>query len=208
MKTIEYFFSTHSAYAYFGSATLRRLAAAHGRRILHRPFEFWPVIHAARGVREPLFSEAYHAYYFGLEIERWSAFRQAPIALPRPTHHDNPLALSSGMVIAADQNGQAVDDLAHAILEAHWRDDADIADPDRLAAIARAAGLEAEPLLAEAVRAETQAVFRANTEEAIGRAIFGSPTYFLDGEMFYGQDRLELMAYRLGAAEAAAGESQ
>jgi 2-hydroxychromene-2-carboxylate isomerase len=194
MPAIEYFYSTHSAFAYLGSARLMAIAAAAGRDIVHRPVDLGPVMRAARGASFSGCSDAHRAYFFGREIERWSEFRGAPAVNFRPTHHDNDLSLSSGMIIAAAQAaGQSADRLAHAILEAHWRDDADHADPDTLARIAGSAGYDAEALLGRARDADIQAQFQANTEEAIARSVFGSPTYFVDGDMFYGQDRLDMV---------------
>ena len=73
------------------------------------------------------------------------------------------------------------------------RDDADLADRETLAQLGGEVGLEPVPLLAAALSPEVQAAYEANTEEAIERSVFGSPTYFVDGDMFYGQDRLELV---------------
>ena len=97
------------------------------------------------------------------------------------------------MIIAGIQQGLNVDLLAHAMLEAHWRDDADLADRDTLTKLSRAVDIAPEPLLEAALTAEIQAQYAANTDEAVARSVFGSPTYFVDGDMFYGQDRLELV---------------
>ena len=193
MPTIEYFYSTHSAFAYIGSARLIEIARTAGREIVHRPINLGPVVKAARGAGFSGFSEAHRAYYFGREIERWSEHRSAPAVNFRPTHHDNDLSLSSGMIIAAIAGGENADKLAHAILEAHWRDDADHADPETLQRIASAAGYDAEKLLSRARDSDIQDQFSANTQDAVARSVFGSPTYFVDGDMFYGQDRLELV---------------
>lgn len=193
MSRIEYFYSTHSAFAYIGSARFKQIAESASREIVHKPFDFGKVLRAARGTGFTGFSAAHRAYFFGREIERWSEYRGAPAVNFRPTHHDNDLALSSGMVIAAATSGQSSDALAHAILEAHWRDDADHADPATLDRIATQAGYDGKALIEQALSPGIQAVFQANTEEAIARSVFGSPTYFVDGDMFYGQDRLELV---------------
>jgi 2-hydroxychromene-2-carboxylate isomerase len=190
---IEYFYSTHSAFAYIGSARFMAIARAAGREIVHKPMNLGPVMMAARGDGFGGFSEAHRAYFFGREIERWSEYRGAPAVNYRPTHHDNDLSLSSGMIIAAIDAGLSADNLAHAILEAHWRNDADHADPETLTRLATGANYDARRLLDRARDPDIQAKFRANTQEAIERSVFGSPTYFVDGDMFYGQDRLEFV---------------
>ena len=83
------------------------------------------------------------------------------------------------------------------MLEEHWRDDADLADRATLTDIGNAARVKAEALLGVALSSDVQAIYRSNTEEAVARTVFGSPTYFVDGDMFYGQDHLELVARTL-----------
>lgn len=193
MNTIEYFYSTHSAFAYIGAARLIEIAAAAGCRIVHRPVDLGPVMLGAGARAVPERTPAYRAYFFGREIARWAEFRGVPIIDHRPTFHDNSLALSSGLLIAAVQDRLDVDRLSYAMMSAHWRDDADLADADTLAGMTRSVGIDPEPLLASALTPDVQQVFAANTKEAIERSVFGSPTYFIDGDMFYGQDHLELV---------------
>lgn len=200
MKTIEYFYSAHSAFAYFGSSQLMAIANAANARIDHRPIDLLPVVAATGPGYIGALTQARRDYFFGREIERWSQWRGAPIARLRPTHHDNDLALASGVLIAAQQGGGNIDALSHAILQAHWRDDADIADADTLARIAGSLGIDGAPLLTMAMNETTQDQFRRNTREAIARHCFGSPTYVVDGDMFYGQDRLEFVERALTEA--------
>ena len=197
---IEYFYSSHSGYAYLGSAALKRIADAAGMRIAHRPFDLRRVVRAAKGPGFSGFSDAYRAYFFGTEIDRWAAFRGVEIMESTPTHHDNGIALSGGFLIAAAEAGADIDTLSHAVLTAHWRDDADLDDRATLARIAAACGLDGEALVTQADSAPIQAIYEANTDEAIARGLFGSPTYLLDGEMFYGQDRLDFLARALGVS--------
>ena len=97
------------------------------------------------------------------------------------------------MLIAGLEQGTEIGPLAHAILEAHWRDDADFASAETLAALAEKIAIDAAPLLAAALTPEIRVLYAKNTEEAIQRSVFGSTTYFVDGDMFYGQDRLEMI---------------
>jgi 2-hydroxychromene-2-carboxylate isomerase len=193
MADIEYFYAAHSAFAYLGSARFMEIAAAAGRRILHRPVDLRKVVAAASPTGFAERSKAHRAYYFGREIERWSEYRNAPVMGGIPTYHHHDIGLPNCMLIAAQEAGGNVDGLAHAMLRAHWRDDADLADRDTLHAIAAGIGVDAAPLLAAADAPEIRALYDAYTEEAIARSVFGSPTYFVDGDMFYGQDHLELV---------------
>lgn len=193
MREIEYFYSAHSAFAYIGSARLAAICTAHDCTLRHRPFALSPVVEAAGAPAFRGRSRANVDYYFGREIERWAEMRGVDIIDHRPTHHDSPLTLSNGMLIAAAEQGGDVDALAHALLQAHWRDDIDLGDPDALARTAKALGIDPAPLLTAALSPHIQAIHDENGREAIARNVFGSPTYFLAGEMFYGQDHLEML---------------
>ncbi|MBO6949980.1 MAG: 2-hydroxychromene-2-carboxylate isomerase [Rhodospirillales bacterium] len=196
MKTIEYFYSAHSAYAYIGSKLLMETARDKGARIDHRPMDLRAVVAATGPGPHNSRTPERRLYFSGREIERWAEYRGVGI-LPWPAFHDHEIASSNGMLIAGLLQGTNIDALAHRFLEAHWRDDADLADKDTLAALARDVGLDPAPLLGAIGSPEVTAVYEANTKEAIERSVFGSPTYFVDGDMFYGQDHLELVARAL-----------
>jgi 2-hydroxychromene-2-carboxylate isomerase len=193
VKQIEYFYSGHSAFAYLGAKRLSEICAAQGWSIIHRPFDFWPVVRAAAGPDFKVRSAAHMSYFFGRELTRWAEWRDLPIVSFRPTFHDNPLALPNGVIIAAADAGGDVDGLSFDILQAHWRDDADIADTATLVELAKKRGMDGENLIAAAMSEGVQAIHAANTAEAIERNVFGSPTYFVDGDMFYGQDHLDMV---------------
>ncbi|TMM55277.1 2-hydroxychromene-2-carboxylate isomerase [Sulfitobacter sabulilitoris] len=197
MKTIEYFYSAHSAYAYLGAWRLAGVATEAGARVVHRPFDFLPVLRAAGAPPFDARSQAHIDHFFGRELVRWAEYRGLPILRHRPTHHDNPLALANGLIIAAQDAGADACALSRAILQAHWRDDADIADAGTLLPLAHVTCGDADALLRAATSGAVQARHAANTDKAIALNVFGSPTYIVDGDMFYGQDRLDLVARAL-----------
>jgi 2-hydroxychromene-2-carboxylate isomerase len=191
MATIEYFYSAHSAFAYLGSA--RFAAISPGHMVIHRPVDLDRVVPGAGVPGFKKRTPAHRAYYFRREIQRWAQFRGVAIKQGHPQHHYNDITLGNCMVIAGIQAGLDVQPLAHAMLQSHWRDDSDLADPATLLALAKLAGFDGDALLRAAQTPEIQAIYATNTDEAIRRSVFGSPTYFVDGDMFYGQDRLELV---------------
>ena len=144
MADIEYFYSAQSAFAYLGSARFMTIAKAAGRGIAHRPIDLRRVVAEAGSVPFGKRSKAHIAYFFGREIERWSEARGAPTIPGIPTHHAKDPALANCMLIAGLGCGIGIDHLAHAMLEAHWRDDANLADRPTLAAIGRAVGIDPE----------------------------------------------------------------
>jgi 2-hydroxychromene-2-carboxylate isomerase len=189
---IEYFYSTRSIYAYFGAARIAALARAAGRRLLHRPIDLSRVLAAGGAPAFDTRRQAHKNYFFGREIERWSEYLGIEARVD-PVHHVGERAWSAGFVIAAQHQGADVDALHHAILRALWRDDRDIGDSSVLADVAREAGLDPAPLQAAALSADVQAEFERNIREAGERQVPGSPTYIVDGDMFYGQDRLMMI---------------
>ena len=193
---IEYFYSAHSAFAYVGSARFMDIARSTGRSIVHKPYDLRRGIEAATAASFSERSQAHMDYFFRREIERWAEHRNVPVMQGTPTHHHHDILPSNTLVIAAVQQGiaaSAVDALAHALLERHWRDDADLADADTLADIVGSVGIDPASLFEASASPEVRNAYEANTAEAIERSVFGSPTYFVDGDMFYGQDHLELV---------------
>ena len=102
------------------------------------------------------------------------------------------------MILALGDRGPDVDAMAHALLAAHWVEDADLSNPIHLAQVAAQLGQEPQTLLARAASTDVQAQLAANTAEAQQFGIMGSPTYIVDGDPFYGQDRLEMVELALG----------
>jgi len=191
MAVIEYFYSAHSAFAYLGSARFAELAKGH--EVVHRPIDLDITVPAAGVPGFRARTAAHRKYYFRREIQRWSEYRNAPVKQGHPVHHYNDIALANCLLIAAIGQGLDVQPLAHAMLQSHWRDDSDLADQSTLHQLAQDAGFDADNLLRQAVTTEIKEIYDCNTQEAVDRSVFGSPTYFVDGDMFYGQDRLEMV---------------
>jgi len=78
-----------------------------------------------------------------------------------------------------------------------WVEDRDIADHATLIAIANENSMDGQALLAATEDTAVQAEYQSNTEEAIRIGVFGAPTYVFNGELFWGQDRLQMLEWRL-----------
>jgi 2-hydroxychromene-2-carboxylate isomerase len=205
MAVIEYFYSAHSLYAYLGSRRLMAIAMAAGRRIDHRPMDLRAVVAQSGAVPFGQRSQAHKDYFFGREMERWAEQRDVKMMRHFPRNHGRDITLPNCLLIAAVGTRADVDALAHRLLEAHWAEDADLADETTLLRLADGLGLNGAALLALARNPEVLAQYRSNTEKAIERSVFGSPTYFVDGDMFYGQDRLEMVERALTRPYARSG---
>ncbi len=193
MTEIEYFYAAHSLYAYIGSRKLAEIAAAQGCRIAHRPMDLRAVVAASGAVPFGKRSQAHKDYFFGREMERWAEERDVKMIRHFPRHHAKDITLPNCLLVAAIATGADIDALAHRLLQAHWAEDADLSDAATLRELADGLGMNGEALLTAARSPEVVAQYEANTREAIERSVFGSPTYVVAGDMFYGQDRLEMV---------------
>ncbi len=193
MPIIEYVYSAHSAFAYLGSRELMRICADHNVVLVHKPVLLSPVVEAQKSLSFRQRTQAHVDYFFGREIERWAEYRSVPIIPQRPTYHDADYLMASGMIIALGESGPNPDRMAHGLLEAHWNEDLDLSDRPALAAIANKLGFDAEALLKDAVTPAVQNKLLKNSEWAKANNVFGSPTYIVDGDPFYGQDHLALV---------------
>ena len=132
------------------------------------------------------------------ELARWREFRGVPLNI-HPKFFPAPADDAARLIIAADLAlGTAAGlNLAQALMRAVWAEERNIGDADTRAAIVAEQGLDATALAAVANQAAT--AFDAYTEEAIAAQVFGAPWYLVEGEPFWGQDRLEFVERALAA---------
>lgn len=194
-KTIDYYYSTRSNFTYIGAARLNAMAEASGRRIVHRPILLSVVMPPIGGM--PFGERPTMLRNYAMRDALRCAEHLGVPLLREPIHHMGPVELPSGIVIAGQRavaRGEVgdVDALSLGILQALWRDDLDIADRSVVAETCREAGFAApDALIDEALGEPVQAELARNCQEAIIRGVIGAPTYFVDDEPFYGQDRLD-----------------
>jgi len=107
---------------------------------------------------------------------------------------DTSLALR-GALVAKDEGRFA--EYHHPMYQARWADPRDVSDPDTVRQFLSSAGLDGEAALARAESNELTDRLASDTQEAIERGVFGVPTIFVDDEMFWGNDRFELVRHYL-----------
>ncbi len=195
--SIDYFYAAHSVFAYLGSQRLNDMAEEIGAQIVHHPMDLHQVMEEVGSSSFEARSKAHIRYFFGREIELWSKQRKLPWMGRIPTHHHKDYTLANQFLIAAQQQGHNIDQLSHSLLRAHWVDDIDLTDEASLTAVASRVGIDGPSVLHQAQSDATQETYQQNTQAAIQRSVFGSPTYFVGGDMFYGQDRLHFVEQAL-----------
>lgn len=183
-----------------GLERLQNIAQRHGATIRYKPVEL-PRIFATTGY-QPLAQRPpallSHRMY---ELRRWRAYLGIRMNL-EPKHFPVPDKLACLTIIAAQLQGHEVGDLTSALMRACWVDERDISDPGTVAAIVDTVGLDGAALTAAASGDAVSQRWKANTDEAITHATIGVPTYVVDGEVFFGQDRLEFLERLLNDSNA------
>lgn len=192
-KVCQYFFGAHSPWAYLGHERLIAMARRHGVRIEVKPCDLANVFGVSGGL--PLAKRApQRQAYRLLELARWSEFLEIPLQ-PQPPFFPVSPELANKMIVAARiaHGADTALALAGAIMRGVWAEEKNIADEVTLARIAGGCGLDGAVLLKSAATAIVQAEYDRNTAEANAANVFGSPWYVLDGENFWGQDRLDFL---------------
>lgn len=197
-RTVDYYFATMSPWAYLGHERFVRLAAATNADVRVRPMDLGKIFPISGGL--PLGKRAPQRQAYRLvELRRFSEWLQRPLTLhPKffPVAGDPSARLIS--VVAERDGTDAALRLSGAVLSAVWAQERDIADADTLATLLRETGLDAARL-AQSQDAAAQALADAHTQAAIDAGVFGAPSYVIDGELFWGQDRLDFVERRLQA---------
>lgn len=192
-KICEYYFAPHSPYSYLGHARLVTLAKQYGVQMVLKPFDLSKLFAISGGL--PLAKRAPQRQAYRLqELQRWSDYLQLPINLQPtyfPVHSDEAAKLIIATQLA--HGTEAALELTGAIMRAVWAEEKNIADADTLIAIAAALGHDGKTLLKSADTASVEAEFVRFTEEAIAANVFGAPWYVVDGEGYWGQDRLDFV---------------
>jgi len=192
-KVCQYFFSMHSPWAYLGHERFVAIARENGVQVEVRPLDLSRVLAVSGGL--PLAKRAPQRQAYRLtELARWSEYLGAPLNV-QPKFFPVPPDMSGKLVIAARlAHGTDVAlELAGAIMRGLWAEDKNIADEETLALIAGGLDLDGRALLKSSETASVQAEYDRNTDDAIAASVFGSPWYVLDGESFWGQDRLDFL---------------
>src|SRR5215212_4245153 len=193
MVELSCYYSLSSPGAYFGGPRLQDIVRRHRVKLALKPYDFQEVAPKTGGVpirTRPEPRRTYHA----LELNRWRAYLGMPLNLePRyypadgkPAGWNKP---PGWMVIAAQEAGLDAPLLSHALLRALWAEERDTSKPEVRRQIANENGMDGDALLTAETSAPVQALYRRFSDEAVEQGVFGAPTYILNGERFWGQDR-------------------
>jgi len=179
MKTIDYYMSPASPWTYLGHGRLNDLAKRHGAKVNVKPVDLGVIFPQSGGL--PIGKRAPQRQAYRLaELERWKKFLGLPLVV-QPKHFPVNANPAAHLICAAPEGKRMA--LAGDLLAALWKDDRDLADSAVLQEIGSRHG----------VTQGDEAKYKAFTQEALERGVFGAPSYVVGDEIFWGQDRLDFL---------------
>jgi 2-hydroxychromene-2-carboxylate isomerase len=195
-KKLEFFYDCSSPWTYLAFSKIEDVARRHDAELIWRPILVGglfntvnPSVYESRAKPVPV-----KAKYYVKDLRDWAQFYGLKIGNPT-VFPVNSVKAMRGAFVANEH--RMIAQYSRRVFEAYWGDDRDISKDDVLREIVLGVGLEEKEFFTKIASDEYKAHLRANTEELIGRGGFGSPTMFVEGSMFFGNDRLPLVEHAL-----------
>ncbi len=195
--TVDYYFAPQSPWTYLGHARFAAMARAAGAAIRVLPVDLGgKVFPISGGLPLPKRAPQRQAYRL-VELKRYSDYLQMPLN-PQPKYFPVNGDDAACLIIAVDlhDGSEAAMKLTGAVLVACWAQERNIADEKVLAELLAEQGLNANRL-EQAWSQTARERYEAYTQQAIDAGVFGAPSYVIQGEIFWGQDRLDLVERKL-----------
>lgn len=200
MQPIDFYFDFASPYGYFMSEKINALAAAHGRTVTWRPILLFAALRSL-GLPAPL-EHPVKLEYITADFARSAKFLNVdyrlPPAFPALTQH-----AARAFYLLNGKATEAAVPFAQAVLRGYFRDDRDISNIDVIAEMVgdQTSSLGSVANIRDQLKTdEVKAMLQGAINEAVGSKVFGSPFVVIDGEPFFGVDRLPQIAQKLAAA--------
>ena len=196
MKKILYFYSVASPWSYLGIKRLKEISKKYSAQIIEKPIDLVGKVFVATGGTPVPQRHISRQNYRLLELKRWGEFlnikiNQKPKFFPPKDPHTPAL-----FCLASIDMGIKIE-FGMKVLEQLWAQENDISNLETLKLIANDLKINFEDLNKLAMSDKIKNIYETNTQEAINMNIFGVPSYVYNNEIFWGQDRLELLEYSL-----------
>jgi 2-hydroxychromene-2-carboxylate isomerase len=187
---LQFHFDFISPYGYFASLRIEALAARHDRTVDWHAMLLGVSVLKVMGLK-PLMDTPLKGAYTGRDVLRHA--REHGLVMKRqPTDPVmNPLPCARAFAWVKQHHPEHAAALAHAIYSAYWGEGKDLSNPDALRQLVFPAGLSADAVADAASSDEAAALLRAMVDASIKAGVFGSPTVVVDGEPFWGVDKLD-----------------
>lgn len=196
---VDFYFDYGSPSSYLAYQRLPAIAERMGARVNYRPILLGGVLKAI-GNMAPGDVPAKGAWLFA-DLSRWARRYGVPFQ-QNPFFPINTLHLMRG-AIAMRRAGRLLE-YSDAVYKAIWADGENFGDPKVISTVLGSAGFDVPALFAACDDPSVKAELKADTDSAVARGVFGAPTFFVDGEQHFGQDRLDFVEEALNHTRATA----
>jgi 2-hydroxychromene-2-carboxylate isomerase len=200
-KTIDYYFTCISPFAYLGHGKLMEIAKAHDKTVHFKPFDIFGVWKES-GAQPPAERAPVRQRYRMIEIQRVAVMRDVCMN-PSPKHFPTNPAPADLCITALVHAGLDPAGFSHAVGRACWEQNLDVASHETLISLLEECGHDSKMIMELADSEEITELRNANTQAAISSDAIGAPAYVYDGEVFWGQDRLEYLEHMIASGRKA-----
>ena len=196
MIQVDYFMSHGSPWTFLGHKRLGEIIRKYKVQLNMYPVNYGEIFPISGGL--PVSKRPVQRQKIRLqELKRWSTFLNINL-IPEPTSFPSKSMLPSLLIIASQIMKTNKDfDLAYNIMSALWIDDLDIDDENVLSSILKKMDLSSEEVLSFAKSEECKSVMQKHNKFAIDKNVFGAPTFIIDDQIYWGQDRLDFVERHL-----------
>lgn len=187
-QPIQFWFEFASTYSYISVMRIERVAKDAGVPVEWKPFLLGPIFRSQGWDTSPFNIYPAKGQYMWRDIERLCVKYWIPFK--KPTQFPRNGLLAARVVCIATSEGWCPQ-FTRAVFQANFAEDRDISDPAIISEILESIGRNGIQVIARAESPENKEFLRKQNERAIGLRIFGAPTFVVDNEIFWGNDRLE-----------------
>jgi len=195
---VDYYFSLTSPWSYLGHEQLCKIVADAGAGITPFEVSYRGTIFSATGGL-PVHKRAPERQAYRLqELARWRDYLGVALNV-HPKHWPNDETVAANMVVALRETDsvQAALSFGGLVMQGVWSEDRDIADTATLVSMANDAGFDGAQLLSEAANPKWAALRQSQSDAAVQRGVFGAPSYCIEDQIYWGQDRLNFVQRHL-----------
>jgi 2-hydroxychromene-2-carboxylate isomerase len=195
-KKLEFFYDCSSPWTYLAFSKIEEVARRHNADLIWKPILVGGVFNAVNpSVYETRSNPVKpKARYYAKDLQDWAHLYRLKIGQPTVFPVNSVKAMRGAFV--AHEHGR-ISPYSRRIFETYWGEDRDISKDEVLRDVVRAVELDENEYFKKIAAPEYKEKLKSNTDDLIARGGFGSPTIFVDGEMFFGNDRLILIEHTL-----------
>lgn len=194
-KTVEFYFDVGSPASYLAWTQLPGICAQHGANLVFKPMLLGGIFQAT-GNASPASIPA-KGRYTTIDFQRYARRYDVPFRF-NPHFPINTLNLMRTVIGVQIRHPERFETMLAALFKALWVDGVNMNQPEGVAATVVGAGFSFEEIQALISDPQVKSALKDNTDQALGRGVFGAPTMFVGDEMFFGQDRLDFVSEAIG----------